>query len=108
MIYEHRIYTPMPGKMPALLARFRDHVIALMDKHRICHVGFWTTSIGEDSTALTSILAWDSLADRETKWAAFAADPEWIAVRDESERNGPILLKASNQIMRPTDFSALK
>jgi hypothetical protein len=29
-------------------------------------------------------MAWGSLADRERLWAAFQADPEWIARRAET------------------------
>ena len=27
------------------------------------------------------LLAWESLAERETKWNKFASDPEWLAKR---------------------------
>jgi hypothetical protein len=36
------------------------------------------------------------------------ADPEWINTRAASERDGPILQNASNQILQPTAFSAVK
>jgi hypothetical protein len=26
------------------------------------------------------MLAWDSMAEREKRWGAFLADPEWVAV----------------------------
>jgi hypothetical protein len=54
------------------------------------------------------MLAWDSLADREKKWSAFLADPEWHAVRIESEKPGPIVANISNMMLAPTAFSALK
>ena len=64
MIYELRVYQPVPGRMPALLARFRDKTVAIWEKHGIRAVGFWTTLIGESSNKLTYMLAWESLADR--------------------------------------------
>ena len=54
------------------------------------------------------ILQWDSLADLETGWTAFLNDPAWHKVRDEGERDGPIVASINNQILAPTDFSALK
>ena len=53
------------------------------------------------------MLAWESLADREARWTAFQNDPAWHKARDDSERDGPIVASISNQILRPTAFSAL-
>ena len=108
MIDELRVYQPVPGQMPKLLARFRDHLLPIWEKHGIRPVGFWTTLIGESSNELTYILQWESLADRGTRWAGFQNDPAWHRVRDDSEREGPILARTSNQILTPTTFSALR
>jgi len=64
--------------------------------------------VGESSNELTYMLPWESLADRETRWTAFQNDPAWHKVRDDSERDGPIVASISNQILTPTPFSALK
>jgi hypothetical protein len=108
MIYELRVYQPVPGQMPKLQARFRDQLLAIWEKHGIRPIGFWTTLVGESSNELTYILPWESLADRETRWTAFQNDPAWHKVRDDSERDGPIVASISNQILAPTAFSALK
>ena len=108
MIYEMRIYRTLPGRMPALLSRFQNHTLRLWERHGMRQAGFWTTLIGESSYDLTYLLAWESLAERETKWAAFQSDPEWIAARADSEKDGPILANISNQILAPTAFSAVK
>jgi hypothetical protein len=108
MIYELRVYRTVPGRMPNLLARFNDHTLRIWAKHGIRQVGFWTTLVGESANDLTYLLAWDSMAEREAKWAAFGSDPEWLSVREESERDGPINANISNQFLNPTSFSALK
>ena len=108
MIYELRVYQPVPGQMPKLLARFRDKLLPIWERHGIRPIGFWTTLLGESSNELTYILPWESLADRETRWTAFQNDPAWHNVRDDSERDGPIVASISNQILTPTPFSALK
>jgi hypothetical protein len=108
MIYEMRIYNCVPGRMPALLKRFADHTCGLFEKHGIRQAGFFTTLVGESHNQLTYLLAWESLAEREVKWSAFATDPAWIAVRDASEADGPILASISNQLLTPTAFSAVK
>ena len=77
MIYEMRVYRCVPGRLPALLNRFANITLKLWEKHGIKQAGFWTTLVGESNQELYYLLAWESLADREKKWAAFQADPEW-------------------------------
>ena len=108
MIYELRVYQPVPGRMPRLQTRFRDELPPIWEKHGIRAIGFWTTLVGESSNELTYMLAWESLADREAKWTAFQNDPAWHKIRDDSERDGPIVASIRNQILAPTAFSALK
>jgi hypothetical protein len=105
MIYELRIYRCLPGRLPALLKRFENDTLRLWDKHGIQQAGFWTTVIGESNNDLTYMIRWDSMADRETKWAAFGSDPEWIAARNQSEADGPILANIVSQFLAPTKFS---
>jgi hypothetical protein len=108
MIHELRIYRTLPGRLPNLLARFQNHTLRIWEKHGIRQAGFWTTLIGESNNELTYLIAWESLAERETKWSAFMADPEWIAARSESEKDGAIVATLSSQILAPTAFSAVK
>jgi hypothetical protein len=108
MIYELRIYECMPNRMPALLKRFESVTLDMFRKHGIRQAGFWTTLVGESNQNLFYLLAWESLAEREKKWTAFATDPDWIAKRAESERDGPIVARFSNQFLEPTAFSAVK
>ena len=108
MIYEMRIYYCVPGKLPDLLKRFDTITLKLWEKHQIRQAGFWTTLVGESNYDLTYLLAWESLAEREVKWPAFAGDPEWLTVRAESERDGQIVANISNQFLTPTAFSSVK
>lgn len=108
MIYEMRIYRCIPGRMPALLERFEKTVLRIWKKHGIRQAGFWTTLVGESNQDLTYMLAWESLADREKRWNAFLADPEWIATRAETEKDGAFITTLSNSFLQPTSFSAVK
>jgi len=107
MIYELRIYNCVPGRLPALLKRFEATTLDLWRRHGIRQSGFWTTVIGESNHNLFYLLVWESLAEREKKWAGFMSDPEWISKRAESERDGPIVANISSQLLEPTKFSAL-
>lgn len=107
MIHELRLYRCVPGRLPALLQRFEHVTLALWQRHGIRQAGFWTTVIGQSNHELHYMLAWESLAERETKWNKFMADPEWVAKRAESERDGPILANVTSQILQPTSFSSV-
>jgi hypothetical protein len=108
MIVEMRIYHCAPARLPALLERFSRITLGFFDKHGIRQIGFWTTLIGPSNHALTYMLKWDSLAEREQKWNAFQADPEWIAQRNATEAERPIVARVENCFLTPTAFSALQ
>jgi hypothetical protein len=107
MIHELRIYEAAPGKLPALHARFTEHTLRLFERHGITPVGFWTTYVGPSSTTLTYLLAWSDLGERQRRWDAFMADPEWIAARSESERDGPLTQRIESQFLLPTPYSPM-
>ena len=109
MVYELRVYHCVAGRLPAILKRFDTVTCRLFEKHGIKQVGFWTVAIGESSSDLFYMLQWESLADRDEKFRAFGADPEWITARAASEADGgPIVASITNTILVPTSFSALK
>ena len=108
MIHELRIYRCVPGRLPALLNRFETITLKIWARHGIRQAGFWTTVIGESNLDLHYLLEWESLAERETKWGAFQADPEWLEKRAQTEADGPIVANVSNAILMPTAFSSVK
>ena len=108
MIYELRRYHAMPGKLAALVKRFETTTIHLFEKHGIHQAGFWTIAIGESNQDLIYMLKWDSLDERSKRFAAFQADPEWIAARGKSEADGPLVASLENEILMPTSFSSVK
>jgi heme-degrading monooxygenase HmoA len=108
MIYETRVYRCVPGRLPALLKRFETVTLKLWEKRGFRPIGFFTTLVGASNQELTYILAWESMAEREQKWNAFAADPEWLAARAKTEEDGQIVENIANQFLQPTAFSAMK
>ncbi len=108
MIHELRVYRCVPGRLPALLKRFDTITLAIWQRHGIRQLGFWTTIIGDSNQDLHYILAWQSLAERETKWTKFQNDPEWIAKRAETEADGAIVANIVSQMLQPTSFSAIQ
>jgi hypothetical protein len=108
MIYEMRIYHAMPGRLPDLNNRFANITLKMWDKFGIRQAGFWTTLVGPNNNALYYLLEWESLAEREQKWNAFATALEWLAARAETEKNGPLVERIENMFLAPTAYSKVK
>ncbi len=108
MLSAIRAHLPYPARLRDLLKRFDTLTFAIWKRHGIEQAGFWTTAIGDSNQALYYLLKWESLADREKKWNAFQADPEWHTKRAETEKNGAIVARVENSILQPTAFSAVK
>ena len=107
MIYELRVYEAAPGRLPDLNARFAEHTLGFFARHGIKVVGFWTEEVGT-SNNLVYILGFESWADREKKWSAFIADPDWHKVKVDTEKNGLLVNKVHNKLLRPTAYSPMK
>jgi hypothetical protein len=106
-IHELRVYDVVPGRMPAMHARFANVTSKMFAKHGIRVVAYWENLIGQ-SNQLIYLVEWESLAERETVWDRFGSDPEWLAARALSEADGPIVARVTNSILKPTAYSPLK
>ena len=108
-VFELRTYTAPEGKLPNLLARFRDHTLRIFERHGMVNVGYW---VPQDSPAsentLIYIVSHDSRAAAEASWAAFRNDPEWQRVAEESQVDGRIVSNLQSVFLEATDFSPLK
>jgi hypothetical protein len=106
VVYELRIYHAAEGKLDALLARFRDHTIALFDRHGLKLVGFWTpTDDPLKGRTLIYILKHPSREAATANWKSFHDDPEWVKVSTASEANGKLVEKVDSTYMKLADFS---
>lgn len=101
MLHELRIYTCLPGQLPRLQRRFETATLAIWKRVGIRPVGFWKTVIGPSNNDLIYLLEWQSLAERESLWTTFMADPEWIEARRESELDGQIVANISSSLLQP-------
>jgi len=107
MIYEWRVYEVVPGKMNALHDRFQKITLKFFEKHGIKVVGFWEAIVGTSNT-LYYMLAYENMAHREKAWNAFISDPEWIKARQETEKEGPLVQRVTNMLLRSTPYSPTK
>ena len=101
--FELRTYTLQAGSSADVLhARFRERTIALFQKHGMTVVGFWQPVARLDQ--LVYILAYRDAAARDSAWAAFSADPDWIKTRSEMK----VSVDVDNTFMVATDYSPIK
>lgn len=108
-VFELRTYTAPEGKLPALLARFRDDTLTIFENHGMTNVGYWVPQdepLSENT--LIYILAHDSREAAAKSWDGFRQDPEWARIRQESEADGPIVTSVESMFLNATDFSALQ
>ena len=109
-VFELRTYHATPGKLDELLARFGDHTLALFDRHGLEVIGFWAGLDAEGAMdgTLVYLLAFADRAAAQQAWAAFRVDPDWIAVKAQSEQEGSLTSAIESVFLNPTDFSQLR
>jgi hypothetical protein len=107
VIHELRIYESSPGRILDLSARFMQITVPIWKRIGIRPLGFWTTIVGRSSNTLVYLLEWESLAERERLWPLFMNDPEWLERKAHSDRNGVLVVRAENQLLQPTSYSAI-
>ena len=110
MLYELRHYDIRSSRgLEQVTQRFADHVLRIWKRIGIEPVGFWSLIIGSPIPRLTYLLAWENLAQRQALWDTFDADPEWQAVRRDTngESGGSPIHTFTNSILKPTEYSRL-
>jgi hypothetical protein len=103
-LLELRTYHAAPGKLEALLTRFRNHTLTLFEKHGMTNVGYWVPVDNKDNL-LVFLLAYPDKEAREASWKAFMEDPEWKKAATDSEKAGKLVEKADSLFLQATDFS---
>lgn len=108
-VFELRTYTSPDGKLADLHARFRNHTVALFQKHGITSVGYWVPQDAPaSSNTLVYMIAYPNRADAKKRWDEFQADPEWRKALTASQVNGPLQNKVESVFLDPLDFSPIK
>ncbi len=108
-VFELRTYTTHEGKLPDLHARFENHTRWLFEKHGMLNIAYWTpTDAALADNTLTYILVHPSREAAKKNWEAFANDPQWQAVYEQSREKGPLVKHIDSTFMTPTDYSRIQ
>ncbi len=101
--FELRTYTVREGSSIDLLhARFRDRTTALFEKHGMTIIGYWQPTAKLET--LIYMLAFPDRPARDTAWAAFGSDPEWVRTRNEMQ----VSIQVESVLMSATDYSPMQ
>lgn len=111
--FELRTYTANPNKLEDVHARFRNHTTGIFSRLGMTNFLYWRPVADQPAldNKMVYMLAYPTPASRTTMWQAFSADPEWVKVRTDSEKNGPLLVAQGGVVsvqLTPTDYSPLK
>jgi hypothetical protein len=105
-VYELRIYHLNDGKQPGILERFRKAETAIFARLGMHGVGYWVpTDEPLVGRTLIYLLRHKSRAAATESWAKFSKDPEWVALKAESEKDGAFVKLHETTFMKLTDFS---
>jgi hypothetical protein len=107
-VFELRTYHCNEGKLAALDARFRNHTLKLFEKHGMTNLPYWHPTDADKGAGKTLIylLVHASPEAAKKSFETFRADPEWIKVREESEKDGKFLVSPPGSLfLKPVDFS---
>lgn len=115
-VFEFRTYTTPPNGLDAINARFRDHTIKLFEKHGMKNVVYFNRMKDQKAADVTLfyILSHKDEAAGKASFDAFRKDPEWVAVKEASEKKaggsltipGPDGVKS--ELFKATDYSPIR
>lgn len=113
-VFEWRTYTTPAGVLPNLDERFRDYTMKLFKQHGMHNWAYFHKMPDQKDADRTLIyfLTHKSEDAGKASFAAFRADPKWVAAKADSESKaaGPLTIKdgVKSVFLVPTDYSPTK
>ena len=104
-LYQLRAYQLFEPSKALFHARFRGHAVAIMRRHGFDIAAIWEAT-RDGKPEFVYLLRWKDEAAMKASWAAFMADPEWIAIKRQTvSPDAPIMGGIEDRTMRLTDYS---
>jgi len=105
-VYELRVYHLNEGKLPLILDRFKTKERSIFARCGMHEVAFWVPVEGDiPVNTLVYMMRHKSLEAAHASWKMFSADPEWVKVKAETEKDGAFVAKHDITFLKLTDFS---
>ena len=103
MIYEMRVYTLHPGKVPEFEAMIEKEALPHLTRHAKL-VGWWSSEVGA-LNEVVHLWAFEDLAAREKARKAQGEEP---ALQDFRPKAQALIQTQRNQLLKPSSFSPLQ
>lgn len=103
-LYELRVYFANPGMLDRLVNRFEHHTFHFFAKHKMQVLGLWLP-LNNSENKLIYILSFPDQKAYERSWEDFKNDPQWIAIKEQSSRDGELVASMKTMVMHTFDFS---
>ena len=103
MIVDHRTYTLHPGKMNEFVERYGREGLAVQSRHLGPPLGWYISMDIGELNQVVHLWGYESLADRASRRAALAGDPEWVELLKKQQ---PLIQRMENKILTPAKFMA--
>ena len=103
MIYEMRVYTLSPGKVPEFEAMIESEALPHLTRYATL-VGWWSTEVGP-LNEVVHLWAYDDLAARDAARRAQGEDAALQAFRPKAQA---LVQSQRNQLLKPSSFSPLQ
>lgn len=91
-----------PRLLPHMHDRMASHMVPLFHEHGMRPVGSWEMVVGRELATFLYLLEFDSLAEREERFAAFYADPRVAEMTDAT------IAAAGSEFVRDFDIAWLR
>jgi len=104
-LYEMRVVEAAPGRLDAVLARWRDHDAALLSRHGIEPLGVFVPAGENPARKVVMFFAHPGREARDAAWKSLHEDPQWRKLLAESQQDGPLIDRSTATLMRMTDYS---
>lgn len=106
-IFELRTYEVPAGRFSDLNRRFREHTLVLFERHGIELVGAWRGLCDPKKPTLVYLVTFPSQEAAAAAWSRFQSDPDWLRVRQKSERKGALVERIEPVFLEPLQWSPL-
>ena len=103
MVYEMRVYTLHPGKVPEFEALIEKEALPHLTKHSTL-VGWWSSEIGA-LNEVVHLWSYEDLAQRARARKALSEDAALQSFRPKAQA---LIVSQRNQILTPSSFSPLQ